>query len=782
MNSQSAPQTPVQRAIHAALVATALGCALPAHAQLEEVVVTAQKRQESLKDVAVAVTALSGAELREKSVVDPRGLFDGVPNVTFQQTAAAGQVQLSFRGISYSTFSPVGVQPVMVYQDEVAQSSPQTSGLFIFDNERIEIVRGPQNTLYGRNSTGGAVNFISRRPRAGDGTNGYADATIGNAGTFNLEGAAGFDIGESAAFRISVQSLNNSGYWKNLHIPGDRVGNTHQHMARAQLSIDSSDTAKWLFNVHGGTRKGEQRPYKSHGMVGPGGGACTSINLDTFETNCVDAGGYATNPNTDEVYVGMKNNRNDVNAFGGSARYDLDAGTFDFLSISAHERNQSDLWEDDDGIELDSTNFFVYFRQKAKTEQWSQEFRLTSKTDQRLRWITGAYGFVEKVDYQTAIPILMLFSDAGKAQQKTRMASIFGDIKFDVNEKLTLNAGARLLYEKQYGVVNATHADFTLAPGGGLDPEQPDQFLFDNLRRYSAAPVGVSETRLGPDVNNAPFGKSWNMWGGKLGLEYKMDSGALLYGSITRGEKGGQFTDSPDAVLQGVFFTPVDPETVIAYEVGFKQEWFDRKLLTNFAAFHMDYKNQQAQISIPTASGGVSATVVNVGNSKISGAEFEARLAPGGGWNFNLAMGVLDTKVTRDTVGIRTNGIASIEVGRNLPNAPKFTGSFGVTKEYVLAGNARVKANISGNYASANELRLVDTAATRVYGTNPPDFLMNAFLSCNFGPEERYRVSLWGKNLTNELVIHYAQEFGVDSIMGIPGDPRTFGVTFGMDF
>ena len=136
---------------------------------------TAQKRQESLKDVAVAVTALSGAELREKSVVDPRGLFDGVPNVTFQQTAAAGQVQLSFRGISYSTFSPVGVQPVMVYQDEVAQSSPQTSGLFIFDNERIEIVRGPQNTLYGRNSTGGAVNFISRRPRAGDGTNGVVE-------------------------------------------------------------------------------------------------------------------------------------------------------------------------------------------------------------------------------------------------------------------------------------------------------------------------------------------------------------------------------------------------------------------------------------------------------------------------------------------------------------------------------------------------------------------------------------------------------------------------------
>ena len=765
------------------LAICAIGIATPASAQVEEIVVTAQKREQSLKDVPAAVTAMTGEVIRENNITDPRDLFEGIPNVAVKSTAAAGQVQLSFRGVSYSTFSPVGVQPVMVYQDEVAQSSPQTAGLFIFDNERIEVVRGPQNTLYGRNSTGGAVNYISKRPRIGAGTNGYADLTVGDSSTINFEGAIGFDIGDSAAFRLSGQSLNNSGYWKNLHFPDDRVGKTHQHMIRAQLALEPSANTKLLFNLHGGTRRGEQRPYKSHGLTDPvTGGACTDIDLDDFRTTCVDAGGNPTNPNTDEVYVGMRNNLNNIDAFGGSVRFDLTTDNFDFLSITAHEQNKSDVWEDDDGIEFDSTNFFVKFRQRARTEQWSQEFRLTSNSKQRFRWITGVYGFVEKVDYETALPILMLFSDAGKARQNTRMLSVFGDVKYDIADRLTINVGARYLYEKQYGRVSATHADFTLAPGGGLDAEQPNLFLFDSLLRFRAPPVGISPTRLGNDVVDAPYGKSWNMWGGKIGLEYKTDSGALFYASVTRGQKGGQFTDSPDAVLQGVFFTPVDPETIVSYEAGFKHEWFDRKLQTYLALFHVDYKNQQDQISIPTAAGGVSATVVNVGDSRINGAEFEARLAPGGGWNFNLGMGWLDTKVTRDAVAARTGGVASIEVGRNLANAPKFTANFGVSKEFDLGGDTRLKANVNGSYSSSVELRLTDTAATRVLGTNPPDLLLNAFLALNFGPNGKYRVSVWGKNLTDELVIHYTQEFGVGSIMGIPGDPRRFGVTFGVDF
>jgi iron complex outermembrane receptor protein len=174
--------------------------------------------------------------------------------------------------------------------------------------------------------------------------------------------------------------------------------------------------------------------------------------------------------------------------------------------------------------------------------------------------------------------------------------------------------------------------------------------------------------------------------------------------------------------------------------------------------------------------------VVNVGDSRINGAEFEARLAPGGGWNFNLGLGWLDTKVTRDAVAARTGGAASIEVGRNLANAPKFTANVGITKEFDLGGDTQLKANVNGSYASSVELRLTDTAATRVFGTNPPDLLLNAFLALNFGPEGKYRVSVWGKNLTDELTIHYTQEFGVGSIMGIPGDPRRFGVTFGVDF
>ena len=216
------------------IVAVALTQALPVRAQIEEIVVTATKRAESLQDVGVALSAFVGDDIRSGNVVTPRDLFQRIPNVAVQSNSTAGQLQLSVRGISFATFSPIGVQPVIVFQDEVAISSPQVAGLFIFDSERIEVLRGPQNILYGRNTTGGAVNFISRKPEIGGGSNGYLDLSVGNYGLLDFNGAIGGELGERAAFRLAVQSLNNDGYWDNLNFSGDRMGERNQHLFRAR--------------------------------------------------------------------------------------------------------------------------------------------------------------------------------------------------------------------------------------------------------------------------------------------------------------------------------------------------------------------------------------------------------------------------------------------------------------------------------------------------------------------------------------------------------------------
>lgn len=754
----------------AMLAATALAVSIPAQAQIEEVVVTATKRVESLQDVGVAVSAISGDDIRAGNVVTPRDLFQKMPNVAVQSNSTAGQLQLAIRGISFATFSPIGVQPAIVFQDEVAMSSPQTAGLFIFDSERIEVLRGPQNILYGRNTTAGAVNFISRKPEVGGGASGYADITAGNYGVVDFNGAISGELGGNAAYRLAAQSLNNDGYWDNLNYPGDKMGERNQHLFRAQVAVEPSEDVSWLFNLHGGSSKGGQRPIKAHGlhMAGdPGGAACDDLDIDDHVSTCVGLFGSVTNPNTDETYSELQNDKDDITAFGGSARLDWQFEGFSFMSLTAFEQNEYDHWEENDGLEDVP---FVLFRQKSETEQWSQEFRFTSDEDSNVRWIAGLYALTEDVTFRTAVPILLLFAENGRVNQDTDMFSAFGQAEFDLTDRLTLTAGLRLVNEEKSGNAIAQFSDFSLDVNGTLDPENGDLFLYENLEQFRAGPTA-----------GGPFGESWDQWGGQVGLEYATENGALLYGHITRGEKGGQFTDAPDAIIQGTFSTPVEPEEVIAYEAGFKATWADDTIQTNVAVFYNDYTNQHAQITIPVP-GGVASTVVNAAESEIMGLEAEVVWAPGNGWYLDFALGLLDTEITKDSVRFLTDGAVVIEEGRRLTNAPETTLNFGITKDFELANGNALTANLNGRYVSEREYNLVDTVDVRDYTTDPSFLLLNGHLDYRFGDSRQYRVSVWGKNLTDELYFNHIQEFGIGSTIGYMSNPRQYGVTFGVDF
>lgn len=751
--------------------AVALTGTLPVHAQIEEIVVTATKRAESLQDVGVAVSAFPGDDIRAGNVATPRDLFQRIPNVAVQSNSTAGQLQLSVRGVSFATFSPIGVQPVIVFQDEVAISSPQVAGLFIFDSERIEVLRGPQNILYGRNTTGGAVNFISRKPEIGGGSNGYLDLSVGNYGLVDFNAALGGELGERSAFRLAVQSLNNDGYWDNLNFSGDRMGERNQHLFRAQAAFEPQDGVSWLFNLHGGTSKGGQRPIKAHGLYAagdPGGAPCNDLDIDNHTTTCVDGFGGSANPNTDEVFSELRNDIDDIEAFGGSVRLDWALEGFNFLSLTAYESNEYDHWEENDGLQDVP---FVLFRQLADTSQWSQEFRFTSEDTSQLRWIAGLYGLVEEVNFRTTVPILMLFADNGRVSQDTTMLSGFGQFEYDFTDRLIFTAGLRYVHEEKKGNAIAQFSDFSLDVNDTLNPEDPDLFLFENLEQF----------RVGSTAGG-PFGETWNQWGGQLGLKFFSENGTLWYGHVTRGEKGGQFTDAPDAILQGTFSRPVEPEEVTAWELGFKGTFANDMIQTNLALFFNDYTNQHAQITIPTAGGGVASTVVNAAESEILGLELESIFAPGNGWFIELAIGLLDSEITKDTVADLTAGAVQIEEGRSLTNAPEVTVNFSIAKEFQLAAGNTLTASLNGRYASEREYNLVDTAAVRAYTTDPAFLLLNAFVDYRFGMDNQYRLSVWSKNLTDELYFNHIQEFGIGSTIGYASNPRQYGLTFGVDF
>ena len=169
-----------------------------------EIIVTANKRAQNIQDVPLAITALTGDTLRENNIVEARDLFQRITNISVASNASAGQLQLSIRGINFLSFSPISVQPVLTFVDDVVINSPQSSGLYVFDLDRVEVLRGPQNTLYGRNTTGGAVNFVTRKPRIDEEANGYVDVSYGRFDSINVNAAVGALLIEVTGFQTAA--------------------------------------------------------------------------------------------------------------------------------------------------------------------------------------------------------------------------------------------------------------------------------------------------------------------------------------------------------------------------------------------------------------------------------------------------------------------------------------------------------------------------------------------------------------------------------------------------
>lgn len=736
---------------------------------IEIIQVTSQKRIESIQDVGAAVSAVSGEHLLSASISEPRDLFQLMPNVSIQSNGSAGQLQLGVRGISFATFSPIGVQPVMVFQDDVVLNSPQVAGLFIFDLERVELLRGPQNILYGRNTTGGAVNFITRKPEVGDDTNGYAQATIGSYGQRDIEFAVGSSISDDTAYRLSFQSINHDGYWDNKQLEDDRIGDRNQNLVRLQVIHEIGKDSSILFNVHGGVSEGGQRAMKFHGFVDPtNSGDCSDFDFDDLQTSCLSLTGQPTNSKTDEAYSDLRNDVDDINSFGSSITYNRSFSNFDLTSITAYEENSYNHWEDADA----TSEPFLFFRQKSDTKQWSQEFRLVSNLNSDVSWITGLFLFSEKANLRTTVPLDLrifevgFFGDAGKLYQKNTMLSPFGQIEYKLNEKLTILGGLRYIWEKKSGN-GAVFSTFGLEAN---DINDPSQWLFESLQPFAVSPT-----------SEVDFDESFNQWGGQLSLEYKSDNGSLFYSMISRGEKSGQFTDAPEAISAGTFNDYALPEEVIAYEVGYKASLLEDSLMINIAAFFNDYKNQHVQISVPTEQG-VYATVVNAAESYTAGIEIETKALLGNDWFLDLSIGMLKSEVEKDSLFLRTGGALSIEEGRELPNAPSSTVNLGLTKEIDFSNGSNLELQINVRYTSERNFNIVDTQESRHLFTDPSYMLLNAFAEYKFGDDQEYKLAIWGKNLTDELYFQHMQDFGFGQGILFASNPRQVGITLGIEF
>lgn len=685
-----------------------------------DIVVTAQRREQRLQDVPVAVTAVSQDALRDIQATNIGDLQGVVPNLTLHDGDASNAV-VYIRGVGQIDSLSFADPGVGIYLDDVYLGRAQGAFLTVYDVDRVEVLRGPQGTLYGRNTIGGAVKFVSSA-LSNDPTY-RAELTLGSYDDVELSGAIGGAlIEDSLLAKAAVSFIRRDGFSDNA-FDGRDDGDKRQFAGRVAMEYRAGSDFRLRLNVDGS----RDRPDTSRTPA-----RATSV-----------FGLYPPTTNDPFQVDANFNQLSDLDTFGVSLTADWNIGSsISLKSISAYRRMVYKANLDTDATPLDL--FGVYVDQHQ--HQLSQEVQVTYTGD-RLNAVAGLFYFDEKDRTLSGLfaPALGLVT-AGTNRQHNRSAAAYGQLSYEFVDRLSLIAGLRYTSE---------HKDFART-----------QELFPPT---TSLPVPLGTGLL---VTDLTMEKSWNSFSPKVGLDYRPSDDVLLYASISRGFKSGGFDGRADTPERA---KPYDPETLWAYEIGVKSTLLDRRLTANLALFYNDYTNLQLSSFTAAADGSFSALFTNAGAATIRGAEFELAARPVPGLAINFQLGYLDAQYDR-YIGPGGNDISRL---RKLVNAPEWSGRLGVKYRIDLGDRGGLSIGGDASYRS----KTYPTVSSSEILAQPGYILVDAFVRWA-SAKERYYVQVGGKNLTNKRYRTHGFDLS-DSLgyqLAYYGDPRVFRVTFGTRF
>ena len=786
-------------------VTTAFACTSVAQAALEEIVVTAQKRSESLQDVPIAVTAFTGESMETLGITNASDLVDVTPGF------AAGTQQGSnrnyfLRGVGTSDVHITAASAVGQYFDGVTLTSGFHAKAALFDMERVEILKGPQNTLFGLNTTGGAVNYISKKPEIGSGTNGRANLKLGNFGHTEAEAAVSFDLSDTLAARVAIQSIDDDGAFRSVS-NGKRYGDEDTKAARATFLWEPNDVASVTFNVHGLSSDSNSTAIKALGTRSPdgSGGLCADVprGIINFEsnTNCLsrDGGGTgepASDPSTGSWETTAQNFGTEIlDTKGAYLQVDYDLPWATFTSLTSWDNLDYRNSNDNDG---GSTLGLHTFHQDDR-DTTQQEFRLVSTGDGAYRWIAGVYYLDDDADSYTGLRGARAPFGAGNIVPSVQLdhtkenLGIYYQGEYDLSDSLTLTAGVRWSDEQIEGHYLSSR------PVVAGSASTTDFFSEDITALVAAQNPGTPEF----DANGYEIARqvTQNLDNKDVGYTIKLDwqatDNSMIYLSTSKGFKGSALDTRPvfallptPKLLAGLEDSRLEPESLDAWEIGYKGDFLDNRVQFDAAAFQYDYDNLQQFV---TAAG--IPTLDNALKSKIKGIDANIKYGGDSGFYLQAGLSLLDAEVT--DAGNSTNFYA----GAELAHSPDVSFMVLASQEFELNNGAVL--TLTGNVAHTGERASV----TSTNGDNlildqiriDAYTLLNANISYRFGADQQYNFSVYGKNLTDEHFCGAVLINDGNSILGDTTDPRTaihmnalcrvtsastrtYGVSFGFDF
>jgi len=702
---------------------------------LEEIIVTARRREEPLQKVPVSVAALTYDQMEERSLVTLQDVSQATPNVSFYNQANEGSVAglVFIRGIGQTDPLITNDPGVGVYLDGVYFGRMQGVNLDTMDVSRIEILRGPQGTLFGKNTIGGAINVVTNEASLQD-TTGFAQATTGSFGRADAVARISLPlVPEQLGLSVSLGTRNERGYGRRL-IDGQNMGNVKQVDGRLQLRYKPSDALEFLLAAdatHVGAEQGDQQLLAVNPASPLVGG------LNSFSNPPYDSRWLTGNPFTS---YSTGNNFSHGDIWGTSLTAIWDTGAATFKSITAYRRNRTNSGVDPDGSPLTLINQV----DRVDQDQFSEELQLSGLSfGNRLNWVAGLYFFREHAseavldDLFTAFrglppPFALDLSFNTNVGANNKAYAAYGQGSYSLTEQLHLTLGVRETYEDKTG----------------------------NVYRY--APYSGDFTII-------PFtGKSadWSSFTPRVSLDYQFTPDVMGYVSAAAGFKSGGFNGRANNAAGLVQY---NPEKAWTYEVGARSEWLDKSVRLNATGYYTDYKDIQYTIIGASVGGQPNIVVGNAAAARIDGAELELNVIPLRNLTLTAAGGLTDAKYTSVTT------TAQLSTSDPFQDSPKWTGTLAGQYVFPLLRGAELVTHADMNYRSVVYFAIPVTPYVRQGGYS----LINARLTLRSSAERGWSVAAFGTNLSNKHYMTSASD--VTPVLGFATGffqaPREWGAT-----
>jgi iron complex outermembrane recepter protein len=707
-------------------------------AGLDEIVVTAQRREESAQNVGIALSVLTGASLADKGITHVDDLQNALPNLQVEPAFGSGLPQYRIRGVGFLDYTSNNASPVGVSLDDVAFALPVQSQGQLFDVDRVEVLRGPQGTLYGRNTTGGEINIITNRPTAD--THAGVTAEYGSHNEFLGEAFLSGTIAPTLTGRLSL-ATEQGGAWQRDRVSGASLGNKDTEAVRLQLQFDPTDALSFRLAAHLAEDKSDEvglhlfEPYTPYnaGAGGPPLPADTSRYVTGWRLNPLFADTVGINPNSKP---GLNNSNEGVDLTGN-----INFGPAKIVSVSSYNKMIRREYGDWDATQYEDSD--EYFR--SNLDVISQELRVESTGTGRLNWVGGVFYSDQRLDEK----FYSDFSDANVGFPPGTDPTI-----------VLLNYDQNANSFGEFGQASWKFNDYFSALAGVREDHETRE-----LKNLNTGVV-VGKIAVGSFTGTDGLGASTtsNLPSGKVEFDYHPVADTLFYYSISRGVKSGGFTAHNTLAVASI--DPFKPEKLLAYEVGMKSD-VTHTLRINASVFYYHYLDEQLLGKIyapPTYIG----RFVNA-NSRIAGSEIEVQWQPVHGLSISQYAGYTEGYYTSQ---IFNSDTPPVDYNGQPLSFPKW--SYGGDAGYAFdIGNYKLTAET--NYSFHDTYSQFYLLGSSVF-TIPRYWLANANLSLAPSSGAPWEFTLWGRNIFNRSYDVTRNFFLPGTDVAQAGEPATFGI------